>query len=604
MNKQDLVNLVKETMEEVVNEVLTGRSLQKGKKYDWTMGAGPNTITYIGIRRDFPDIKTGSSVGKGFIFQWEDGKYLEIGPVTLGQYVEEIEDQDEPAKDNGYVEDPHEQSIEEISMGLAQKASNAAYNKANDSDNFDPLDSRKALAQARTFKTYINPELSNELEKIGVDFRKEYDYIILKIPNKFNSSEGDLEINVRSDKYKITGGDTNDIDPSLLRRVSVIIKKLQADMKTQKPPDELEESKGDKLSDYNREVENFLMKDATLTTEVSLPAKILKVPFEKFKQALNDEKFIKSLMPYVKIIEDELEESKRTYEEGYKDAKAKFQKLAKAYKKLKENYSPGGMSSSTVSEPRFAFTPELEQKVLSLGYIKKSHSSDLFYYVNSAGDRFYIEGGKTIHGSNNTTRDFLEKNAKQLSEAKIGDELDDDKHLGAKLTGDVKLDKITNIIAKAIDYPAEKTIQLLRKIVAKIDSLQKEGQLDEHHYEIDYKNSGSEEEKEEKAINDLKYYVGDATFEKLKELLKDIKNDMSARFALSFAGIQGYPATVFIKRYTKVDPEDPKASNDGDDEGSPEELSVSPAGEIHESKKPVPKSIKKPENKKTGNKKK
>lgn len=65
--------------------------LEKGKEYMWTGGAEPLKIKYIGIRAYNPDIKVGSSVGKGFIFQWVDnGKYLELGKQTIESDVDHI----------------------------------------------------------------------------------------------------------------------------------------------------------------------------------------------------------------------------------------------------------------------------------------------------------------------------------------------------------------------------------------------------------------------------------------------------------------------------------------------------------------------------------
>ncbi len=73
-----------------------------------------------------------------------------------------------------------------------------------------------------------------------------------------------------------------------------------------------EEIQVNSLSAYNKALEDFFAKDAVLNTKANLPAKILKVPFETFKRFLNNEKFRKSLMPFVKIIQDDIEESKES----------------------------------------------------------------------------------------------------------------------------------------------------------------------------------------------------------------------------------------------------------------------------------------------------
>lgn len=115
MKITELKALVSESFEEMMKEAMSARSLQKGKSYDWTMGAIPLTITYVGPRSENPEIKVGSSVGKGYIFQWDhDGKYLELGPITIYQHVKEVEEDDsaldprnpedrEDSKYDGYV---------------------------------------------------------------------------------------------------------------------------------------------------------------------------------------------------------------------------------------------------------------------------------------------------------------------------------------------------------------------------------------------------------------------------------------------------------------------------------------------------------------------
>jgi len=81
----------------------------------------------------------------------------------------------------------------------------------------------------------------------------------------------------------------------------------------------------------------------------------------------------------------------------------------KKTKKIKESVlEPEG------EETRFELTPELEQKILGMGYVKKPHSDNFFYYTNPARERFYVENGKVIFGSSIETRRFLLKNANQV----------------------------------------------------------------------------------------------------------------------------------------------------------------------------------------------
>lgn len=65
-------------------------------------------------------------------------------------------------------------------------------------------------------------------------------------------------------------------------------------------------------------------------------------------------------------------------------------------------------------------------------------------------------------------------------------------------------------------------------------------------------------EKEEKALQDCKDYLGEKGFALVVKAFADFKKPMpmqAALFNLSFAGIEGYPALVFAKKYAKLLPE-------------------------------------------------
>ena len=70
-------------------------------------------------------------------------------------------------------------------------------------------------------------------------------------------------------------------------------------------------------------------------------------------------------------------------------------------------------------------------------------------------------------------------------------------------------------------------------------------------YTIEYANT---ENPEEKAIQDIRNYLGDKDFEGLSNILRnDLKNAISSieeiRFTLAvFVGIQGYPVKVWIEK--------------------------------------------------------
>lgn len=136
MNKQDLYALVQESLDEVLNEVTFASSLVKNKEYRWTMGGEPMDITYIGTRKENPDIKVGSSVGKGYIFQWDDGRYLEIGPITLRQNVKEFKSKiKEDMKDDITPDYNNETSREEFIQSNGGTVHALKFKSAEDVEN-------------------------------------------------------------------------------------------------------------------------------------------------------------------------------------------------------------------------------------------------------------------------------------------------------------------------------------------------------------------------------------------------------------------------------------------------------------------------------------
>ena len=71
------------------------------------------------------------------------------------------------------------------------------------------------------------------------------------------------------------------------------------------------------------------------------------------------------------------------------------------------------------------------------------------------------------------------------------------------------------------------------------------------HYEIKYDKLDSVET-EDKAIQDCKDWLGEEQFNKVVDILRNTEVTGSPslmRLALSFQGIQGYPAEVMLNRY-------------------------------------------------------
>jgi hypothetical protein len=64
---------------------LSWAKLKVGQLYDWKIGAEPLQVKYIGKTKDNPNKKAGSSIGKGFLFEWVDepNKYVEVGLTSI-----------------------------------------------------------------------------------------------------------------------------------------------------------------------------------------------------------------------------------------------------------------------------------------------------------------------------------------------------------------------------------------------------------------------------------------------------------------------------------------------------------------------------------------
>lgn len=85
-------SITKELNEE---NTLSPNKLVPGTKYLYTGGAEYMNVTYIGLANNHPELKAGSSMGKGFLFQWPDSKYFELGPLSIKKYIEPEESMNE-----------------------------------------------------------------------------------------------------------------------------------------------------------------------------------------------------------------------------------------------------------------------------------------------------------------------------------------------------------------------------------------------------------------------------------------------------------------------------------------------------------------------------
>lgn len=127
-DKLNAANLKSKNTSESIGEGLDVKDLKKNEKYNYTGGAEYFDVVYVGTRGENPEIKVGSSMGKGFIFQVGDtpGKYMEFNRQAVGEYIEPLEDM------NMSEEYPEPGSPDEQDL----KSNSASFNKKRKDANF------------------------------------------------------------------------------------------------------------------------------------------------------------------------------------------------------------------------------------------------------------------------------------------------------------------------------------------------------------------------------------------------------------------------------------------------------------------------------------
>ena len=145
--------------------------------------------------------------------------------------------------------------VDEISTGLAQRASGAASDKWSSNTQDSPVTARKADYQNAKFSRYVNPELKSFLMKQfsdvpNFDVFKEGETVVLKFPYT-NKTEhptlAHISVNIKPDKYFVSRGIEDQfgrinnenggegyLPQPVLTRLPNIIKRVQADMRGEK----------------------------------------------------------------------------------------------------------------------------------------------------------------------------------------------------------------------------------------------------------------------------------------------------------------------------------------------------------------------------------
>ena len=137
-------------------------------------------------------------------------------------------------------------NVNEISTGLADKASNAAWKATSKAqNNRDSVGSSVKQSQARKFNNYINPQIRGMIQsQLNPSRIIKYDGGIFV---GLNSAGGEVGIMFTGEcnGYEFaSGNDASQLDQNTLRKIKYLVPKIAADFNSQKKaPNELEESK-------------------------------------------------------------------------------------------------------------------------------------------------------------------------------------------------------------------------------------------------------------------------------------------------------------------------------------------------------------------------
>lgn len=183
------------TKSDSVDEMLVNK-LKEGQKYLYTGGAEHMEVTYIGRAEEHKDIKVGSSMGKGFVFEWPEGKkYFELGHKSVKEFIhDEVSESvfSKPSLDNltKEVKDYLKKHADATFVSMDKDDDRILLNFKSDYGTFYPKNLQKTERLVKNSRIY-----KEQFKKAFKDF---YDKGIRGLINTFRKETPQIEIEVSS----------------------------------------------------------------------------------------------------------------------------------------------------------------------------------------------------------------------------------------------------------------------------------------------------------------------------------------------------------------------------------------------------------------------
>jgi hypothetical protein len=192
------IEFTADELKDTLKENITSR-LKPGNKYTYEGGAEEAILVYIGTSQDNPDIRVGSSMGKGHIFKWPDGKYFELGPMSVSKYISKSEssNEDEESYDD-YLIKKHEDERDAINVLPGAKEYyneniDMPGNLISDIDKINPIEYRNGLDyELNTTGDFSAQGLQKAVKKVIKNLKKDsiyYTNLKSNLSQKVNSKK-------------------------------------------------------------------------------------------------------------------------------------------------------------------------------------------------------------------------------------------------------------------------------------------------------------------------------------------------------------------------------------------------------------------------------